>query len=135
MPYGGARLRLARRPMVTSEAKSIGDALTQTATAETLSAAASNGLFYAVYMDADRTSASTDVTTMYSVMLCTPDLQWLFNREAGTFTVADINTDADLNSADGIAIDTSTNDDFHVDWRIDANTGIGRFNNVFPRTL
>ncbi len=135
MPYGGARLRLTRRPMVTSEAKDIGDALTQTAAANTCSLAATNGLFYAVYMDAARSSASTDVTTMYTVMLCTPDLQWFFNVESGTFAASCINTDIDLNSADGVHATNSTNDDVHVDLFINSTTGVGRFNNVFPRTL
>ena len=135
MPYQAARLRLTRRPMVTSEAKDVGDCLTQTATANTLSAVASNGYAYAVYMDAARLSSSTDVTTQYTVMLCTPENLWYFPVEAGTFTAADINTDADFNSADGIAIDTSSNDDFHVDLFITSTIGVGRFNNVFPRTL
>ena len=135
MPYGGTRLRLTRRPMVASEAKAIGDSLTQTSAANTLSVAASNGLFYAVYMDADRTSASTDVTTMYSVMLCSPDMQWYAPIESGTFAVSCVNTDIDLNSADGLHATNSTNDDFHVDLFINSALGVGRFNNVFPRTL
>lgn len=136
MPYSGTRLRLTRRPMVTSEAKSTGDALTQTAAADTLSLAATNAThFYAVYMDADRSSGSTDVTTKYNVMLCTPDIQWYAPVEAGTFAVTCVNTDVDLNSADGIHATNSTNDDFHVDLFISSSLGVGRFNNVLPRTL
>lgn len=133
-PFGGSRLRLTRRKMVASEAKSVGDVLTHTSGADTLELAAAGGTFVAVYMDADRDSSLTD-TPYKSVMLITPDSQWYFVREAGTLTAADVGADVDLNSADGLAVDTSTNDDFHIDGVIDANTGWGRFNNGFPRTL
>lgn len=136
MPYSGSRLRLTRRPMVTSEAKSIGDALVQTSAAVTLSAAATNyTTVFGVYFDADRSSASTDVTTNYTVMLITPDIQWYANVEAGTWAASCVSTDVDLNSADGIHATNSTNDDFHVDAFINSTTGVGRFNNGIPRTL
>ena len=134
MPYGGSRLRLTRRKMVASEAKSIGDVLTHTSGADTLEAAATNGTFVAVYIDADRSVGETD-TPFKSVMLITPDMQWSAVRETGTLTVADVGTDVDLNSADGLAVDASTNDDFHIDKYVDANTCVGRFNNGFPRTI
>lgn len=136
-PYGGTRLRLTRRKMVASEAKDVGDVLVHTASADTLELGASNGLFVAVYMDAPRTSADADyASTPYkTVMLITPDTQWYAVREAGTLTAADVGADVDLNSADGLAVDTSTNDDFHIDMVLDSNTCVGRFNNGFPRTL
>lgn len=136
MPYGGARLRLTRRPMVASEAKSIGDALINTSTAATLSLAATNFTeVTAVYMDADRASSVTDVATMYSVMLVTPDVQWYGYREAGTLTAADVGNNVDLNSADGLAVDTTSNNDFHIDKYISADICVGRFNNGVPRSL
>lgn len=131
---GGARARLTRRKMVASEAKSLGDALSQTSTAATMSLAVAGGVFKAVYYDADRSASLAD-TPYKTVMLITPDTEWYFVVEAGTFTEADCGVDADLNSADGIAVDTSTNDDFHIDGYIDANHGWGRFNNTIGRTL
>lgn len=104
-----------------------------TSGAATLELGATNGLFVAVYMDADL--ASTTDTPYKTVMLITPDTQWYAVREAGTLTEADVGTDVDLNSADGLNVDASTNDDFHVDIYIDSNTCVGRFNNGFPRTL
>lgn len=133
MPYGGSRLRLTRRRMVASEAKSLGDVLVHTSGADTLELGATNGLFVAVYMDADL--ASTTDTPYKTVMLITPDSQWYAPVEAGTFASTCVGTDVDLNSADGIHATNSTNDDFHVDRFISTSVGVGRFNNGFPRTL
>jgi hypothetical protein len=111
--------------------------LTHTSSADTLEVAASNGTFVAVYYDTPRASTDADyaLTPYKTVMLITPDSQWYAPVEAGTCTAADVGADVDLNSADGLAIDTSTNDDFHVDMFIDSSTVVGRFNNGFPRTL
>ncbi len=126
-PYEADRIRLTRRKMVASEAKSNGDALVHTGSADTLSLAATNGVVVAVYMDADRSSALTD-TPYKSVMLTLPGILWEAVVETGTALSTMVDDEVDLASADGLNVDASTNDDFVILKVLSGSRVVGIFN-------
>jgi len=128
-PYGGARLRTTRGKMVASEAKSIGDVLVHTSGANTFELGATDGVFAAVYHDADRSAALTD-TPYKTIIPITPDMEWYAPIESGTGATTLVGTYVDLNSADGLDVGTSTKDDFIITKHISTTLCVGRFNST-----
>ena len=128
----GVKVRLTRRQMVASEAKSIGDALTYQGSASTLKLAASNDDVVTIYWDADRTSTPSD-TPFKTVALVLPGTMWEAEVEAGTAASTQVDDEVDLNSADGIDVGTTTNGDFHITKFISTTRVVGFFN-VTPYT-
>jgi|TARA_Y100000310_G_scaffold19478_2_gene19109 hypothetical protein len=112
--------------MVASEAKSVGDALVWTGGAATLSLGASNGEIMGVYHDADRAASATD-TPFATVILTYPDLWWYAPVESGTAAATMVDDLVDLNSADGLDVAASTNDDFRITKFINTAEVVGFF--------
>jgi hypothetical protein len=72
--------------------------------------------------------AANATTDAIQVLYCySQRTKFWANAEAGTFVAADIHTSVDLNSADGVAANTTTNGDFYVVGFTLANTGFGVF--------
>lgn len=109
---------------VASATIDVGDALEEDS--GQLVAAASNERVGHVALEA---KASSDSTTnpVQTIITYNGRTKFIFVREAGTLAAADEHTLKDLNSADGIACDTSTNGDFYIIRRLSADHGIGMF--------
>ena len=115
---------------VASTAIAVLDALEQDS--GQLSPAATNEEIVGVALEA---KASGDATTNPVQILFATFGRTKFRapREAGTLAAADRYLRVDLNSADGLDADTTTNGDFAVYARIDADTALGCFTTPFNR--
>lgn len=105
----------------TADAIVTGDALENDS--GSLSPAASNERIAAVSLEANASAAIT-----MSCLLITPgNTKIVGPRETATLAAGDLFDYWDLNSADGIDYDTSTNDDFFLLRRLSADLGVGYF--------
>ena len=91
-----------------------------------LSPGASNERIVGVALE---TKASANTTTDAIQVIYNYDTRTKFGvpAEAGTFVAADIHTKVDLNSADGVNANDTTNGDVYVISFSVANTGVGVF--------
>lgn len=132
-PYEGT-FKTRQTTVVASQAFSVGDALklSNPGTADEMTIAASNdtikGVFNGVPVaSTDSDYASIKTRTYWNVILGEEQL-WYANVEAGTADqTTDVGYEADLNSADGITLNASTNDDFVVTKVLNSTTVIGYF--------
>lgn len=71
--------------------------------------------------------AATTGNTVQTLLIQTGRTRFLGPRESGTLAVADVRTRIDLASPDGLAADVTTNGDYFVERRVDADTAKGVF--------
>ena len=110
-----------RDVLSTADAIVAGDALENDS--GSMSPAATSERILGVSMEGNASAA-----IMMSTLLVVPtNTKFIGPREAGTLGVGDLFDYWDLNSADGLAYDTSTNDDFFLLERLSADLGVGFF--------
>ena len=105
----------------TADAIVTGDCLENDA--GSLSPGASNERIVGVAMEANASAA----VQLHVLLVVTNNTRFIGPREASTLAAADLFDYWDINSADGIDYDVSTNDDFFLLERLSADLGVGYF--------
>lgn len=115
-----------RAPTKASTALAVGDALIEDTG---LSVAVSDGEIQGIALQAKAVGVTAQTPIM--VLQILPRAKFYGAAESGTFvTATDGNTFVDLASADGLAADTSTNDDWLVKFVLSSSEAVGQFTHL-----
>lgn len=135
--YDGSNTRGVKQvPMKVkaSTAISPGDALKRTSAADTVEPATSAAKIVGIYNGPARSGSETD-TPEYPCIVVDSFTYFKANVEDNNGGAVDATSltrgaEIDLNSADGLDMGVSTNDDFIVEKVVNSTTVIGRFKNI-----